>query len=112
MALIQTQTISQAGLSPALQAASVGGDQWQPSTTTFLQFKNGSGAQITVTVATVATIYGQPISNIAIPVSAGGEVFAGPFDPGEVAQAGTGLANLSYSATTGLTVAAISAPPV
>lgn len=112
MALIQTQPLIQAGLTPAFQAASAGGDNWEPSGTTFLAAKNGSMAQITVTVATTASIYGQPISNIAVPVPAGAEVWFGPFDPGEVAQPGTNLGSLTYSAVTSLTIAAVSCPAV
>lgn len=112
MALIQTQDITQAGLTPAFQAASSSGDTWEPSTSTFLAFKNASGAQITVTVVVTATLYGQPLSNVAIPVPAGAEVWAGPFDPGQVRQQGSNLAGLSYSSVTGLTVAAISCPSV
>jgi hypothetical protein len=108
--LIQTQTITQAGLTPAFQAASAGGDSWAAASTTFLAFKNASGAQITVTIVTTASFFGQPISNVAIPVPAGAEVSAGPFDPGMVQQAGSNLANVTYSATSGLTVAAISCP--
>lgn len=111
MALIETQTVTQAGLSPGLQAASAGGDQWLPASSTFLYFKNGGGSQVTVTIATTATVYGQPISNISVAVPAGGEVMCGPFDPGEVAQPGTNLGQLTYSATAGLTLAAISCPP-
>jgi hypothetical protein len=110
MAVLITQTVTTSGLTPAYQAASSGGDQWEPSSTTFLAFKNGSGAAITVTVATTATAYGQPISNVAISVPASSEVFAGPFDPGMVQQPGSSLANLSYSSTTSLTVAAINCP--
>lgn len=112
MATLLTQTIQQAGLTPSFQAASSGGDSWTPATTTFLAVKNGSGSPITVTIATTATIYGQPISNIAIPVAAGAEVWFGPFDPGEVAQPGLGLGNLTYSAVTSVTIAAISCPAV
>lgn len=112
MALIQTQAITAAGLTPAFQAASAGGDTWDPTTFTFLAAKNGSGAQITITVATTATIYGQPIGNVAVPVPAGAEVWFGPFDPGMVAQAGSNLGSLTYSAVSGLTIAAVSCQPV
>ena len=107
-----TQVISQAGLSPAFQAASSSGDQYAPGASTFLAAKNGSGSQITVTVVTTATAFGQPISNIAVPVPAGAEVWFGPYDPGEVAQSGSTLANLTYSAVTNLTIAAIQCPSV
>ena len=110
MALIQTQAITTAGLTPAFQAASAGGDTWEPTSSTFLAFKNGSGAQITVTVPTTATFFGQPISNIAIPVPAGAEVWAGPFDPGMVQAATSNTASLTYSASAGLSVAAVSCP--
>ena len=111
MALLATQTISRAGLTPALQAASSGGDSWEPSSTTFLVAKNGSASSITVTVATTATAFGQPISNVAVPVAAGAEVWFGPFDPGMVAQSGTNLGNLTYSAVTSLTIAAVQCLP-
>jgi hypothetical protein len=107
---LQTQKITQAGLSPAYQAASSGGDSYTPSSTTFLAFKNGSGAQITVTIDTTASLYGQPIGNVAVAVAAGAEVFAGPFDPGMVQQPNSSLANMTYSSTSNLTVAAISCP--
>ncbi len=99
-------------MQPAYQAASSGGDEWQPSSNTFLAAKNGSGSPITVTITTTATIFGQPISNIAVAVPAGAEVFFGPFDPGEVAQSGSGLGSLTYSAVTSLTVAAVQCPSV
>ena len=111
MALLQTQTITQAGLAPSLQAASVGGDQYYPTSSTFLYVKNGSGAPITVTVATTATIFGQPISNVAVSVPAAGEEMLGPYDPGMVAQPVTNLANVTYSAVASLSIAAISCPP-
>lgn len=111
MSILLTQRISQAGLAPAYQAASAGGDQYTPSSTTFLALKNGSGSQITLTVVTTASAFGQPIGNIAVPIPANAEVFCGPFDPGEVQQPGSSLANISYSGVSSLTVAAISCPP-
>ena len=110
MATLITQPISQAGLSPAYQAASVGGDSYTPSSVTFIALKNGSGAPITLTVVTTASIFGQPIGNIAVPIPAGAEVFCGPFDPGEVQQPSSSLASLTYSGVTSLSVAAISCP--
>ena len=110
MAVLITQPISQAGIQPAYQAASVGGDSYTPSSVTFLAFKNGSGAPITVTIVTNASLFGQPISNVAVPVAAGAEVFCGPWDPGMVQQTGSSLANITYSSVTSVTVAAIACP--
>lgn len=110
MALIATQSIAASGLTPSFQAAASGGDQYSPASNTFLYFKNGSGSPITVTVVTTATIFGQPISNVAVSVPAGGESLCGPFDPGMVAQSGSSLANLTYSGVSSLTVAAIQCP--
>ena len=95
MAVLLTQPIAQSGLQPAYQAAAVGGDQYTPSSITFLAFKNGSGAPITVTVVTNASLFGQPISNVAVAVAAGAEVFCGPWDPAMVQQTGSSLANLT-----------------
>lgn len=108
--LIATQTVTKAGLSPSLQACSAGGDTYSPSATTTLYIKNGDSEQHTVTVHTTATIYGQPISNVAIVIPAGGEVMAGPFDPGMVADPSTTLATVTYDAVTSMTIAAINSP--
>ena len=110
MSLITTQTVTQAGLSPSLQACSVGGDTYSPSANTMLLIKNGDSVQHTVTVETTATAYGQPISNVAVPVPAGTEIMCGPFDPGMVASPQTTLASLTYDAVSGMSVAAIRVP--
>ncbi|MHB1950159.1 MAG: hypothetical protein ACYCQK_01640 [Acidiferrobacteraceae bacterium] len=110
MALLTTQTITRAGLTPSFAAASSGGDQWAPTSTTFLAFKNGSGAAITVTITTTAVFYGQPLSNVSITVDAGAELWAGPFDPGMVQAAGSDTASMTYSSATSLSVAAVSCP--
>lgn len=110
MSQLATQTVTAAGMSPSLQACTSGGDTYSPSATTMLLIKNGDSAQHTVTVHTTFSAYGQPISNVAIPVPAGSEVMAGPFDPGMVANPQTTLATVTYDAVTSLTIAAISVP--
>lgn len=110
MSQIATQTVTQAGLSPSLQACSSGGDTYSPSATTFLYVKNGDSAQHTVTVHTTFSAYGQPISNVAVPVPAGAEMMLGPFDPGMVADPETTLATVTYDAVTSMTIAAINCP--
>lgn len=108
--MIATQTVTQAGLSPSLQACSAGGDTWSPSATTMLYVKNGDSVQHTVTVHTTAVSYGQPISNIAVAVPAGQEMMLGPFDPGMVANPETTLATVTYDAVTSMSIAAINVP--
>ena len=60
-----------------------------------------------MTVVTTASAYDQPIADIAVHVPAGGEAMAGPFDPGEVANTGTGLGTVTYDDATVLTIAAV-----
>lgn len=110
MATIATQSTSASGLTPSFQAASSLGDIYEPASNTILYFKNGSGSPITVTVVTTASIFGQPISNVSVVVPASGEILAGPYDPGMVAQPGSSYANLTYSGVTNLSVAAIQCP--
>lgn len=109
MSQIVTQTVTLAGLAPSLQACS-SSDTYAPSATTFLYVKNGDTVQHTVTVHTTASLYGQPISNVAIPVPAGSEIMAGPFDPGMVASPETTLATVTYDAVTSMSIAAINCP--
>lgn len=107
MAQLTTQTIEQAGLVPSLQAASSGGDTWEPTSTTFLMVKNADSASHTVTIVTTAEAFGQPVADIAVAVAAGTTVLFGPYDPGEVGQPSTGLASITYSAVTSVTIAAV-----
>lgn len=108
MALIATQTVTQQGLVPTYQSVAAGGDQFEPSENTILLVKNGDASPHTVTVAVTATAFGQPVQNVAVVVAAGAQALIGPFEPGEVAQPSTGLANVSYDATpASLQIAAI-----
>lgn len=107
MALLTTQKIVQSGLVPTMVAASVGGDSWEPTSTTFLFVENGGGSSITVTVHTTATAFGQPIQDVVVAVPAGQSAMIGPFEPGEVAQPATGEGSIAYSGVTSVTVAAI-----
>ena len=107
MATMPTQTILPAGLTPVMTPASASGDQFEPSVQTVLMLANGSSTPIEVTVLVTATAYGQPVDDVTLTVPAGGQLLAGPFDPGEVAQPATGLAQLSYASTAGLSVAVL-----
>lgn len=107
MALLATQQVSINGLAPSYAAATGGGDTITCGDRVFLHVKNASGGAITVTVVTPNTISGLAIADVAISVPATtGDRMIGPltsalFDPG------TGLASITYSGVTSLTVAAI-----
>lgn len=109
MATLATQPITRAGLAPALTAAAGGGDKFTPGKTTILMVKNGGGSAVTVTVATPATNpIGLPIDDVVVSVAAGATELIGPFpsqyfrDPAD-----TGLAHITYSAVTSVTVGAL-----
>lgn len=108
MATLTTQTIVAAGLDPTYAAAAAGGDKVTPGPTTFLHVINGGGSSITVTVATPGNYYAN-IANpdLTVTVGASGEqmipIPQTPFaDPGD-----NGLAAISYSGVTTVTVAAL-----
>jgi hypothetical protein len=113
MAALATQVITGAGLGPTYAAAAGGGDTCNPgSGSSFLHVKNGSGAPITVTVDDVLTPI--PAGSAANPdtvvsVPAGGERMIA-LDPLRHTQPATGLANITYSGVTSLTIACIQGP--
>ncbi|MGW1278018.1 hypothetical protein ACWD4V_13840 [Streptomyces tsukubensis] len=83
--------------------ASAGGDTAPVGPGRFLYVRNGDAASKTVTIATPGTVSGLPIPDVAVPVPAGesaliplATLFRGP----------TGRAAITYSAVTGVSVAA------
>lgn len=110
MATLASQKITRSGIAPALAAASVGGDRFTPDGATFLHVKNGGGSSITVTVVATEKLNGDlALANVTKPVAAGAEALLGPF-PKQVFQAadGSGLADITYSGVTSVTVGAFS----
>lgn len=107
MATLTTQNISTTGLVPTYAAAAGGGDAMVADSTSFLHVKNGSGGSITVTLVTPATVdTNLAVGDRAVVVTAGtDQMIAVPDslyrDPT------TGLASITYSGVTSLTVAAI-----
>lgn len=108
MATLTTQTIVAAGLDPTYAAAAGGGDKVMPGPGVFLHVMNGGGSPITVTLGTAGNYYGSVANpDVPITVDASGEkmipVPATPFgDPSD-----GGLAPISYSGVTSVTVAAL-----
>lgn len=109
MALLATQRITRAGLTPAYVAAAGGGDKLAPGGRTFLHAKNGSGGSITVTVVTPGeAIEDVAITDLAVAIPAGQERMIGPLPGSQFGDpADSGLASITYSGVTSLTVAAL-----
>lgn len=108
MALLATQSITRAGLAPAYAAAAAGGDTFTPDSRTMLHVKNASAGAITVTIVTPRNdALGNPVADNAISVPATtGERLIGPFPAEHYADPTTGLANITYSGVTSLSIGA------
>ncbi len=110
MALLATQPIVRAGLAPSYAAAAGGGDTFTPNDKTFLQVKNASGGAITVTIVTPRTdSAGNAVADntISVPATTGDRMI-GPFPADVYADPTTGVANITYSGVTSLTIGAFS----
>lgn len=107
MATLAVQQITTAGLAPTFTAASVGGDAIACDNDNSLRVKNGSGGSITVTIASPTPCNFGFVHNVAVAVAAGADVTIGPLILSRFGDA-TGLAQITYSAVTSITVAAIS----
>jgi hypothetical protein len=109
MAALTTQAIIRAGLTPSFASAAGGGDTFNPDLDTYLRVKNASGSSITVTVVTPRT---DPVGNavadttFTVPATTG-DVIAGPFPAEIYADPVTGVANITYSGVTSLTIAVL-----
>jgi hypothetical protein len=108
MALLATQQIQQAGLVPALAAASGGGDTFEPGDHVFLHVKNADSGPHTVTIVTTATEFGQPVADLAVVVAAGTERLIGPLIDAEFNDPSAGVGSITYSAVTSVTVGVFS----
>lgn len=107
MALLATQSITRLGLVPAYAAAAGGGDTFAPGSQVFLHVKNGSGGSITVTVVTPRTDpLGNAVADNAVAVAAGAEKMIGPFPSEFYGDPTTGVASITYSAATSVTIGA------
>lgn len=108
MAQLAYQPISQDGDAVTPVAATVSGDTILHDKRGFLWVKNASGATITATVVVPGTEYGQARADIAVSVPAGSDRFVGPLvlDLADT----DGLIDVTYSAVTSVTVAAVRLP--
>src|SRR5678816_1363955 len=110
MATLATQTVNRAGLSQTLSAAAGGGDACACGSGMFIRAKNASGGNITLTIAIPAGASGYPnaaytSTAVVIPLTTG-DVLIGPLPAALYADPTTGLATITYSGVTSLTVGA------
>ena len=108
MATLSVQAISAAGLDPTYSAAAGGGDKLKPGRGVFLHVINGGGSSVTVTLVAPGSYYGSVANpDPTYTVGASGEMMipvpATPFANGS----DSGLAAVTYSGVTSVTVAAI-----
>jgi hypothetical protein len=106
VAVLTTQTISQAGLGVTEVAAGAGGDKFTPGSSTLLQVKNASGGSINVTVDSQKTCDQGFDHNLVVAVPAGATRLIGPF-PGKRFVGADKKVSVAYSAVTSVTVAVI-----
>lgn len=107
MATLTTQNITTAGILPTYTAAAGGGDAMIADATSFLHIKNGAGSSMTVTLVTPATVDNTlAVGDRAVTVAAGSEQMIAVPDS-LYRDPTTGLASITYSAVTTVTVAAI-----
>jgi hypothetical protein len=104
MALLTTQVVGRAGVTPAYVAAAGGGDTFTPDLDSFIHIKNGGGSPITVTIVTPGTVRGLAIADIVVIVTNAQErmILVGP--PDLVADPTTGLGNITYTGVTTVTI--------
>lgn len=104
MALLTTQQISRTKIVPSYTAVAAS-DTFAPGDRTFLHIKNAGGSSDTVVVAVAA---GDPpgltISDISQAHANATEGMMGPFPPQFFADPTTGLATVTHSFTTSVTV--------
>ena len=106
MAALATQVITVAGLTPTFVAAAAGGDTAPVGDREFLVVQNGSGAPVTVTLATPGNLAtGDAYPDKAYSVAAGAETWI-PL-PAVYRDPTDGRAHITYSAAASVTVAVV-----
>lgn len=110
MATLTTQVVNRGGAVPAYYSATSTGDAMACGSGMFLHAKNAGGSALTVTIVVPTARTYEPNVNItspAISISNASEKMIGPIDYQTFADPTTGLASLTYSTSTSLTVTAI-----
>lgn len=107
MALLTAQSVTQAGLAPTFAAVSAS-DTFANDGTVVLHVKNAGGSPDTVTVNSIKACDQGSTHNIVVSVPATtGDRMIGPFETARFNDPVTGLATVTHSFTTSVTVALI-----
>lgn len=106
MATVQSERIQIAGTEATYNAASGGGDKVAGGDDVVLHVKNADASSHDVTIVTPGTVAGQAIGDVTVAVPAGEERFIGPLTPAHF-EGSDGLVSITWSATTGMTFAAV-----
>jgi hypothetical protein len=103
VALLSTQNISRAGVTPSYSAVAAS-DTFVPDAQTFIHVKNAGGSPDSCVIQVLA---GDPpgltISDVTVSVTNGQERMIGPFPPQFFADPTTGLATVTHGFTTSVT---------
>lgn len=104
MALLATQSVTRAALNPSYGAAAAS-DTFLPDAKTFLYYKT-TGTVSTLTFVTPRNVIADvPTTDYTVALPATGERVIGPFPAEVFGDPTTGLATVTSSSQTGLTVA-------
>ncbi|BBC29996.1 hypothetical protein SGFS_012900 [Streptomyces graminofaciens] len=108
MALLAQQVIARSGLTPTYSAAA-GSTTVTCGDRSFLHVKNTNGSSMTVTVTATAQVDGQAVADLVVTVPATtGDKMIGPLLGRLFASTADGTsAAITYSSTTGVTVASL-----
>lgn len=109
MATLAKQSIKRTGVDPSYAAAAGGGDKFTPGENVFLHVLNGGVGSITVTVVTPKEAFPDVAeADVAVAVANGAEKMIGPFPASHFANpSDSGLAAITYSGVTSVTVAVL-----
>jgi hypothetical protein len=103
MALLTTQNISRAGVTPAYTAVAAS-DTFVPDQQTFIHVKNAGGSPDT---CVIQVLQGDPpgltVSDVSVSVTNAQERMIGPLPPNFFADPTTGLGTVTHSFTTSVT---------
>jgi hypothetical protein len=112
MATLAVQSVARVGVAPTYAAAAGGGDAAPVGDRNWIQVKNTSGGAITVTIATNPG--GAPFAGTALAAetfsvpATTGDIIYGPLTPQLYADVTTGMATITYSGVTNLTIGCFS----